>query len=529
MTKGWHLASHAEVRSISFLVEKCQLLKRYCIKVISCLVKLNFHMNKNIFYLKRGIVSTILIAFVFLAPSCKKEPKPEPGTGKEELVKINSWVTEEMRFWYYWNKGIPANSALNFKLEPEEFFKSILNKDDRFSWIDKAENLKDDLAGVSATTGLNFGLVRDDDTVIGFVRYVVPKSPADLAGIERGMFFTKVDGQSMTVSNYNSILDPYYKGKGFSVQMAELDGNNFKETEKIDLAAVKVSEPAVYLFNTITTESGRKVGYLFYNRFLSDSPERAHSEELFEAFQYFKANGVQELILDLRYNLGGSIAISGLLSALIMPNYDENKLFVEYKYNDDLNELLDAFRFHSFKSLFSKEWLPKVPAANLNLNKVYVLATYNSASASELVINNLRPYMEVVHIGETTRGKNEGSITIEDERKDIEEKDRIEWAMQPIILMLANAEHYGDYHDGLLPTFGAKEGYELKPLGDKDDPLVKVALEKIDPSMTARVRATPPRVLSMLRDVKGFDEINNKAKPILVDDATKKELMRRIK
>jgi hypothetical protein len=242
------------------------------------------------------------------------------------------------------------------------------------------------------------------------------------------------------------------------------------------------------------------------------------------------------LILDLRYNLGGSIAISGLLSALIMPNYDENKLFVEYKYNDDLNELLDAFRFHSFKSLFSKEWLPKVPVANLNLNKVYVLATYNSASASELVINNLRPYMDVVHIGETTRGKNEGSITIEDERKDIEEKDRIDWAMQPIILMLANAEHYGDYHDGLVPAFkvrevgnGTKEEYKLKPLGDKEDPLVKVALAQIDPSMAAKARSTPPRVLSMLRDVKGFDEINNKAKPILVDDATKKELMRRIK
>lgn len=491
-------------------------------------------MNRNISFLKRGILSAILIAFIFLVPSCKKEPRVDPDGDDKELVKINSWVTEEMRFWYYWNKGIPANSALNFNLEPEKFFESILDEDDRFSWIDKAENLKDDLAGVSATTGLNFGLVRDGDTIIGFVRYVVPKSPADLAGIERGMFFSKVDGQSMTVSNYNSILEPYYSGKGFSVQMAELDGNDFIETQKIDLAAVKVSEPAVYVFNTITTESGRKVGYLFYNRFLSDSPERAHSDELFEAFQYFKANGVQDLILDVRYNLGGSIAVSGLLSALIMPNYDENKVFVEYKYNDDLNELLDAFRFHSFKSLFSKEWLSKVPAANLNLNKVYVLATYNSASASELVINNLRPYMDVVHIGETTRGKNEGSITIEDERENIDEKERIDWAMQPIILMLANAEHYGDYHEGLIPAFevrevgtGTKEEYKLKPLGDKEDPLVKKALAQIDPSMASKARATPPRVLSMLRGIKSFDEINNKATPVLVDGTIDKELLRR--
>jgi hypothetical protein len=71
-------------------------------------------MNKNIFNLKRGIASAILIAFVLLGPSCKKDPRVEPDTDKEGLVKINSWVTEEMRFWYYWNKGIPANSALNF-------------------------------------------------------------------------------------------------------------------------------------------------------------------------------------------------------------------------------------------------------------------------------------------------------------------------------------------------------------------------------------------------------------------------------
>lgn len=486
-------------------------------------------MNKYIYIFKRGIFSTVLIAFVFLAPSCKKEPRIEPDIEDDILTKTNTWITEEMRFWYYWNRSIPANAALNFDLEPKDFFESILHKDDRFSWIDKVDDLKDGLAGVSTTTGLNFGLVRDGNTVFGYVRYVVPKSPADLAGIERGMFFTRVNGNKMTVADYNSILDPYYKGEGFIVQMAELDGNNLIETEKIGLASVKISEPAVHLFNAITTESGRKVGYLFYNRFLGDDSIRVNSDDLFEAFQYFKAQGVQDLILDIRYNLGGSIAVSGLLSALIMPNYDENKVYVEYKYNEDLNDFIG--RGLKFKSLFAEfpTWGSKVPAANLNLNKVYVLATYNSASASELVINNLRPYMDVVHIGDTTRGKNEGSITVEDERKNIDEKERIEWAIQPIILKLANALHFGDYHDGLAPTFTIQEGYELKPLGSKEDPLVKVALAQIDPSMATKARATPSRVLSMLKGIKSFDEINNKAKPVLVDETTKKELFRRVK
>lgn len=482
-------------------------------------------MSRNIF--KKGTLSIIIITLGLLAPSCKKEPRIEPGADHEKLVKINKWVTEEMRFWYYWNKTIPTNAFLTFNLDPELFFKTILNNADRYSWIDKAENLKDGLAGVSTTTGLNIGVVRDGDMVIGYVRYVIPNSPADLAGIERGMFFTKVNEKRMTVADYNTILDPYYKGLGFSIQLAELEGNVFKETTKIDLAAVRISEPAVYLYNTLTTESGNKVGYLFYNRFLSDNEERVHSDDIFEAFRYFKVNGVQNLILDLRYNLGGSINVSALLSALIMQNYDENKVYVEYKWNEDLNDLLGSV--YSFKNLFSKfpVWNEKIPTTNLNLSKVFVLATYNSASASEMVINNLRPYMDVVHIGKTTRGKNEGSVTIEDDRKNINEDERIKWAIQPIVLKMANADHFGDYHDGLPPTIEREEGYRLSPLGDKDDPLVKAALEHIDPTMAIKRQIAPFKVLNMLEEVKDFDDNNNKARPVLIDETIDKEVFRR--
>ncbi len=482
-------------------------------------------MSENIF--KKGVLFTILVTFILLAPSCKKEPRIEPGIDDKKLVKINTWVTEEMRFWYYWNKTIPTNGSLTFNLEPEVFFKTILNENDRYSWIDKAENLKDGLAGVSTATGLNIGVVRDGNIVIGYVRYVIPKSPADLAGIERGMFFTKVNEKRMTVADYNTILDPYHKGVGFSIQLAELEGNVFKETTKVDLASAKISEPAVYLYNTLTTESGKKVGYLFYNRFLSDTDDRVHSDDLFEAFQYFKGNGVQDLILDLRYNLGGSINVSALLSALIMQNYNENKVYVEYQWNDDLNDLFgSAYRF---KNLFSKfpVWNERIPTTNLNLPRVFVLATYNSASASEMVINNLRPYMDVLHIGKTTRGKNEGSITIKDERKNIDEDERIEWAMQPIVLKIANADHFGDYHEGLPPTIESDEGYLLRPLGDKNDPLVKAALEQIDPSMATTGRISTYSVLNMLEEVKGFDEMNNKARPVLIDETLDKEGLRR--
>ena len=478
------------------------------------------------------------VTLILVTAACKKNPK-EDITPLANNSTVNEWVVEQMRIYYYWNYGVPANTNLNFNQEPKAFFETIRNKDDRFSWIEKAVELKQGLSGVSTSTGINFGLVGGQNNVVfGYIRYVIPNSPADLAGVKRGMFFTKVNGLSMNQSNYNEVLKPYYNGEKLKLQLAQLQvGGSIIETNEVDLQSIKVSEPAVYTHKILTTNSGRKVGYLFYNRFLNEK-----SNELFTAFEHFKAEGVQDLILDIRYNLGGGIGVSGILSALIMPNYDKNKIFVEYNYNEDLNKAFDAAyasdpiknksRKNKFIDLYNDVSRKPtkttadsvhnlVQSANINLERVYVLATKNSASASELVINNLKPYMEVIHIGEKTRGKNEGSITLDDEKNH-------DWAIQPIILKLANAEHFGDYAQGLVPSFAVEEGYDLKPHGSVEDPLIKLALGRIDPSMLARGRGIPPRVSATLNEIKMFDEKNNKAYPVLVDRTIDKNKINRM-
>src|SRR5690606_35342630 len=145
-----------------------------------------------------------------------------------------------------------------------------------------------------------------------------------------------------------------------------------------------------------------------------------------------------------------------------------------------------------------------------------ILATSYSASASELVINNLRPFLSdanVVHIGETTVGKNEGSITIVDERK----PRQIEWGIQPIIVKLANKDGFGDYPDGLEPQYEVDEWSFLPwaPIGSLEDPLLAKALGLIDPSMqpamakSMGVRAHTDHKLQAVK-VPGFeDELNN--------------------
>ena len=509
-------------------------------------------MNKSsILFLKKYFLFSS-IALLLFAAACQKSdtPTPIPPRTRDTTrvpgnpasnAAVNTWITDSMRIYYYWNESIPTDANLNFNLTPPDFFESILDDADRFSWIQNVDDLNDNLSGVSTTTGINIMLVsyNNDKNVLGVVRYVIPGSPADKLGIQRGMLFTEVNGTAMTSGNYETLLDPYFNGKAFQITLVTLENDVLKAGSKVDLTVTRVDEPSVYYHTIFTTQSGKKVGYLFYNRFLNEK-----ADELFTVFNEFKSSGVNELILDLRYNLGGGIAVSGVLAALIKQNYNKNQIFVNYNYNKLLNALIPLEnRNDSFSRLFpsvssiqdtaaaASAVNSEVQKANLNLPKVYILGTYNSASASELVIHNLAPYMQVIHIGETTRGKNEGSITIEDTRK----PRVINWALQPIIVKLADKNGEGDYDQGLTPDYEVDETdvLPLLPLGSKEDPLVAKALSLIDPVVTLQARARtmaiiPQPLLQKATFSDKFDERTMKAKPVSVDGTIDTEALKKI-
>lgn len=511
-------------------------------------------MEQSQLFLKKYLFLAIA-GLMLLTASCKKDKIPEPEEPQEsENVTVNEWVIENMRIYYYWNETIPADRLLNFQLGPESFFETILNPADRFSWIAKADDLEEQLGGISSSTGMKVSLIGYNCTgnscqnVLGVVRYVIPNSPADKAGLKRGMFFSSVNGVKLTMQNYQAAFANLYdSGQGFKITIATLVNNVVTETSTVfDLASSRVEEPSVYLSEVIMTNGGKKVGYIFYNTFLN-----ARADEVFTAFNKLKAEGVSDLILDLRYNLGGGISIAGVIAALIKPNYNKDQVFVNYNYNKLLNSEFDRSgesRNETFEKLFpgvvnlganptddqkaaaAAQIDGKVKAANLNLPKVYILATGNSASASELVIHNLAPYMEVIHIGETTVGKNEGSITIEDERT----PRIIDWAIQPIIVKLADRNGNGDYDTGLIPDAEIDEfdTLPLLPFGDKMDPLVARALLLIDPSeaSSARSRARTMQTAGpTLPQVESFNAKEVKPLPVQMDGAVDKNLLKRIK
>ncbi len=457
--------------------------------------------------LVNGFLLLLLVTSLLTVSSCKKKETQDPEpTGEVTNEEINKWVLDSMNYWYFWNKSIPSASNLNFNVEPPVFFDRLLKQpEDRFSWIQNAQELEEQLSGVIKTSGLGYSFFRIDlqggNVIAGLaVRYVHKGSPADLAGIKRGDVFIELNDGYMPVDadGYVQNIEPLRGNDPFTLTKAVFNdaGDIVNTGEQIQLTPVEgFQEKAIHLDSILITDNGTKVAYLFYNRFLQQQ-----AQDLVDVFKKFKDAGVTELIVDERYNSGGSVGIAGLLSALIHKNFNISSEFIRYQFNDDLGTLN-----LTYADMFGATNANLVNSLNLGLDRVFILATGSSASASELLINNLRPFMgdaNVIHIGGVTTGKDEASITISNSSSRF--KDETDWGIQPIVLKYRNRDGVGDFVAGLTPTYSVQERVPYAPMGSSDDPLIARALGIIDPSMQAALnrqmsirgaRAVPPSSL----------------------------------
>ncbi|WP_128544340.1 S41 family peptidase [Larkinella soli] len=412
---------------------------------------------------------------------------PQDTTSPSENQTVNEWILENMKEVYYWNDKIPSNPDLT--LSPDAFFESILYSydasvrpdGDRFSWIEEdGAALSASLSGETTTTGMEFTLylrAQNSEEVIAQVLYVLPGSPADKAGLKRGDIIYQVNGQRLNRSNYSSLLfDP----TRFTFKLAQVSNQALVDTDETRTVTATVFQEDPVLLDSVYTVNGRTVGYLVYNQF-NPAPNGSNGDEYDQkvdaVFNEFKAKGVNELVLDLRYNPGGYTSSSANLASLIGKGIDNSKVYFREEWNQTLTPLLQQEYGDAF---FVQRFVTKSQNIGSSLNRVFVLTTGHTASASELVINGLRPYMTVTTIGETTYGKNVGSITITDDT------GRIKWGMQPIVFKSFNSLGQSDYSAGFKPDIEVEEPINLLPLGDVREALLNEALFRITGSRPAR-------------------------------------------
>ncbi|MCX2678533.1 S41 family peptidase [Galbibacter sp. EGI 63066] len=465
-------------------------------------------------YLIKKLKWVFLLLLVFSYSCSKDDDNPNPNPEEEVVLEnpINDFIWSSMNYWYYWQGSVNdlADSKddnqddyytyLNGFDTPEGLFSSLKHADDDFSWyIPDVEAQLNEFRGISESYGLNISLqlvrkAEGSNEVVTFVSYVVPNSPASDAGIQRGDIVYKVDGTVLNDNNY-LILNNLFTETSITLGFGHYENGDFvPDASDIDLTAVQLSEDPVH-HTSIIEENGKNIGYMVYNSFTS-----TYNGELNDAFGTLVDAGIDELILDLRYNGGGSVLTSAFLASMIdgsRPAESENSIFALLLYNNKRNsDNALAYPFFDQVFLYDKSdgsYTGNSVAMNrLNsLNRLYVITSDRTASASEMIINGLRPYMDVVLVGDVTTGKNEGSITVVDAPADNDNEAYTNLnnrssdhtvGLQPIVFHIFNSQEESNYGDGFTPDVSIQEAAftaNILPFGDPNEALLRATLDHL--------------------------------------------------
>lgn len=403
-------------------------------------------------------------------------------------ASVNDFIWKGLNQYYFWLEESPdlvdsrfsSNSEyLNFidAFTTEDLFEHLVvdRTIDRFSVLFSDYTLLEQaLTGNTDSNGLDYELryVNGSSTeLFGWVRYIMPNSDASTKNIQRGDVFYAVNGTSLTVDNYKSLLGQ----NSYTLNLADLNaGVVTPNDESVALTKTAYSENPV-LIRKVFPEGSKNIGYLLYNGFYS-----SYETELNQAFAYFQSQNVTHLILDLRYNSGGSVNTATRLASMITGQFN-GQVFAKQQWNYKIEDYYSSSP-ESLLNRFTSSIGNGGAINSLNLDKVYVLTSNRTASASELVINGLEPYIDVIQIGDATVGKNVGSITLYDsptfQKQNVNPSHK--YAMQPIVLKIANANDFSDYVNGLNPDVSQVEDIEnLGVLGETSDPLLNTALNYV--------------------------------------------------
>lgn len=399
----------------------------------------------------------------------QSEGVTEKGDGRYR--EVNEWVYRRMSENYLWNEPIPG-LPLDYSLDYQAFLKSILDgvaKSGDVNHDDGAYNqeLRTEyysqiisMAPITRTTGQNergngFYRLRPVDLgkALGVVvDAVIPGGPADRAGISRGHFITEVNGIEITMDNYKSVTSKIYVDPvNLTLNTVRWEGEYLDkavitEVGSVDLYPENYTDPAIYKAETVTLSNGTKVGYLLYMGF-----HTAFDEQLIEVFDKFKADGVEDLVLDFRYNNGGEILSSTLMATMIAGQEHKGEILAKLTFNAQRTAAGEEASYR-IGVPETKEYpdgymlIEEGLRHSLDLDRVFVITSGYTASASEIIINGLRGLgLEVNLVGTKTSGKNVGMEGYSTSFRNYD------FLLYPVTFYIENAKGFRDYPEGFEP------------------------------------------------------------------------------
>lgn len=397
----------------------------------------------------------VVLSGLAILTSCRKNDTAGGNNGTNDADILKDSTVTLTRDVYLWNTQIPSDFNARAYNGPSEIMTAIRKYSiepgfsdpvDHYSFAMKQSEWDNLSNGIISDFGLNAFFFGDADLR---VRLVEEASPAGKAGIKRGWKFVKVAGSTdINSGNVDFLVDKIYKSASTDFTFEKPDSS----TVNITLQSATYQENPVIL-DSIYTEGARKAGYIVFNSFLGDTSMVMN--ELSNVFNRFATAGVTDVIVDLRYNGGGYVSVSEALANFLIRSTANGNIMMTQQYNANYSDLNEV-------TMFRKR-------GPLNVNNIFFIVTDNTASASELLINNLKPYMNVKLVGpEATYGKPVGffPVAVGD------------WYIFPVSFRSTNGQNQGNYFNGIAVDQLVSDGLD-KDWGDTQETALASVLSYI--------------------------------------------------
>ena len=400
------------------------------------------------------IIAISVLLGVFSFSSCASDDDisseaPDVIRSENVYLEFNKWIYSKMNHDYLWRNDMPDSISCNYELDPVSFYKSLLSSKDRFSYCETNESYNP--PAEKTNLGYEYQQYELENGVEFAQVLLVTCQDLKKQGLRRGdIVITQPD-------------------KGIIVK-GKLGSSGIVPMDTLEATSPFGYSNTVYI-DSIYSNNSTKIGYFCYLQFDDIS-------DLTPVIKKFYDARVDELILDLRYNPGGYVNTCKYLSNSIVNERGYNEIFQQCTYNDILTKELkkdtgSGKTFTRFSTPDNGQNVLGSPMYGLNLKRVFVLTSKHSASASEAAISSMRPFMDVIIIGEQTYGKGVGSWTIRD--------NKYRYQLQPITMRYHNALMETTPDEGIAADYIVPDGYTTskKELGDKSEPLLAKALDII--------------------------------------------------
>lgn len=426
------------------------------------------------------------IAALTLLGACRKSDNGGGDSGDTKADLIKDTAISYTRDIYLWYDQIPSSFKARSYADPNAIMEAIRQYSnepgftgpvDRWSFAVKQADWDNVSGGIATDFGLNIFFRAEGDLR---VRVAEPASPAGQAGIRRGWRITKINGNTnITTGNANFIVNAVYASSSVSLTFQKPDGNS----TDINLTAAVYQDKQLAL-DTVYDLGSRKAGYMVYHSFLGDSATTANAYA--SAFNKFMSANVDDIIVDLRYNGGGYVSYQRDLANYLVTNAGNGGLMMKQEFNDKYAQYNSSINY-------SKK-------GTLNLSRVFFIVSENTASASELLINNLAPYLDVILVGpDATYGKPVGYF-------DIPVGD---WYIFPVSSRTTNKNGQGNYFNGFTPDNLVADGLD-KDFGDVNESCLASVLKYINTG-AFRARALQTEELPSAEVLQANEKISSRA------------------